>query len=1059
MADSLRDQLQQTLAGTHTLERELGGGGMSKVFVAEETRLRRKVVVKVLSPELAQGLSVERFEREIQTAAALQQANIVPVLSAGDTNGLPFYTMPFVEGESLRARLGRGPLGVTEVISVLRDVARALAYAHRQGVVHRDIKPDNVLLSEGAAVVTDFGIAKAISAARSQTAGATLTQVGTSIGTPAYMAPEQAAGDPQIDHRADIYSLGAMAYELLSGQVVFANRTPQRMLAAHMSESPKSISDLRPDTPQALGELVMRCLAKEPGDRPQDGNEVLRNLESTSGSGMPAMPPVLMGGPGAFKKALAIYAAAFVVVAIVAKAAIVGIGLPDWVFPGSLIVMALGLPVILWTGYVQGVTRRAMAATPAFTPGGTPAMKAQSTIATMALKAAPHVSWYKTARGGMYAFGGFIAIVGVFMAMRAFGIGPFGSLMASGKFGAKEKVILAEFKSPAGDSLLGPTVTEAFRTDIGQSVNLSVVPALTVRSALQRMQKPANSRLDFALAREVASRDGVKAVIDGEVVALGGSYVLSVRLISTQSGEELAAFRETAADQRDIIPAISRVSKALRTRIGESLRRVQNTKSLDKVSTASMEALQKYVAGSRADYEEGDFEKARQLLEEAIALDTGFAMAYRRLGVILNNRGIERDRVVLYATKAYEHRDRLSDVERQNAIAFYYRSGPVVDRAKQIAAYEAALAIDSNDIASSSNLAQEYEYRREYAKQELLVRRALTVDSTTFQLHANLLRSLVHQGKVSDAEQAAQVMMRDLPRNPNSALGMANVRFAKNDLDGYLSIADSLRKARAGDDQTQVSAAGGFASVALLRGQLASASKYREEVQRRNQAAGNKQEALVAALDEVDLRVRVLGDVSGAARILDKAVAANAIDAIPLVSRPYIRLARAYAEVGRIDAAQATLKRADAAGFLARLDRADAEASRRTVLADIAMAEKQFADAAREYRAGDIGTCSACVMPNIAAAFDHAGQADSAIFYLNAYATAPSENGNVSAIYLPSSHERLGQLYEAKGNATKAAEHYQQFIDLWKNADPELQPRVAAARERLKKLAPVEKPR
>ena len=199
----LRDQLQTTLSGSYTIERELGGGGMSRVFVAEETRLRRKVVIKVLSPELAQGLSISRFEREIQTAAALQQANIVPVLSAGDTEGLPYYTMPFVEGESLRSRVAQGPLPIGEVIGVLRDLAKALAYAHDRGVVHRDIKPDNILISGGTAVVTDFGIAKAISAARA-TAGeadSSLTQVGTSVGTPAYISPEQAAGDPNVDHR------------------------------------------------------------------------------------------------------------------------------------------------------------------------------------------------------------------------------------------------------------------------------------------------------------------------------------------------------------------------------------------------------------------------------------------------------------------------------------------------------------------------------------------------------------------------------------------------------------------------------------------------------------------------------------------------------------------------------------------------------------------------------------------------------------------------------------------------------------------------------------------
>ena len=325
----LRAQLQKSLGDAYRLERELGGGGMSRVFVAEELRLQRKVVVKVLSPDLAQGISVDRFEREIRTVAALQQANIVPILTAGDTEGLPFYTMPYVDGESLRARLGHGPLAITEVVGVLRDVSKALAYAHRQGVVHRDIKPDNVLLSEGTAVVTDFGIAKAISAARTSSGSATLTQIGTSIGTPAYMAPEQAAGDPEIDARADIYSLGAMAYELLAGQQVFAGRTAQRMLAAHMSEAPKPISELRPDTPAGLADLVMKCLEKEPGKRPQSATELVLALDTTSGGSMSSMPPVLMGGPGMFRKALGIYAAAFVVVAVIAKAAIVGIGLPD----------------------------------------------------------------------------------------------------------------------------------------------------------------------------------------------------------------------------------------------------------------------------------------------------------------------------------------------------------------------------------------------------------------------------------------------------------------------------------------------------------------------------------------------------------------------------------------------------------------------------------------------------------------------------------------------------------------------------------------------------------
>src|SRR5262245_36773975 len=283
----LRTQLESTLGAAYTFERELGGGGMSRVFTAEETRLRRKVVVKVLSPELAAGVSADRFEREIQTVASLQQANIVPVLTVGDTGGLPYYTMPFVEGESLRAHLARrGALPISEVVGIARDVAKALQYAHDRGIVHRDIKPDNVLLSGGTAVVTDFGIAKAIDAAlggdRPERDGArdlpapTLTQIGTSLGTPAYMAPEQALGDPNVDQRADLYAFGCMMYELLAGRPPFADRTPQRIVAAHLGERPQAIAELRTDAPAALAELVMRCLEKDAGARPQGAAEVLR---------------------------------------------------------------------------------------------------------------------------------------------------------------------------------------------------------------------------------------------------------------------------------------------------------------------------------------------------------------------------------------------------------------------------------------------------------------------------------------------------------------------------------------------------------------------------------------------------------------------------------------------------------------------------------------------------------------------------------------------------------------------------------------------------------------
>jgi TolB-like protein/tRNA A-37 threonylcarbamoyl transferase component Bud32/tetratricopeptide (TPR) repeat protein len=260
---------------------------MSRVFVAVEAALDRKVVIKVLAPELAASVSADRFAREIRLAARLQQANIVTLLWAGETEaesdgtrGLPFYAMPFVEGQSLRHLLASGDvLPEGQVVHVLRDIARALAYAHEHGVVHRDIKPENILLSGETAVVTDFGIAKALAESRTQTDTATLTGIGGFVGTPQYMAPEQFLGDADADHRVDLYAFGCLAYELLAGQPPFHGRAASRLFAAHVNELPPSVEILRPEVSPALTSLVQRCLAKNPDERPHDAREVLLALD------------------------------------------------------------------------------------------------------------------------------------------------------------------------------------------------------------------------------------------------------------------------------------------------------------------------------------------------------------------------------------------------------------------------------------------------------------------------------------------------------------------------------------------------------------------------------------------------------------------------------------------------------------------------------------------------------------------------------------------------------------------------------------------------------------
>jgi serine/threonine-protein kinase len=284
--DSFSEELQQALSPAYTIQRELTGGGMSRVFVALEHALGRTVVVKVLKPELGAGVNRERFRREIMLAAQLQHPHIVPVLSAGQHGELLWYTMPFVEGVSLRDSLAHaGAFSARTVTRVLHDVLDALAYAHRRGVIHRDIKPGNILHHGSHSLVTDFGVAKALSAALPHSG---TTSVGIAIGTPAYMAPEQLAADPSADHRMDLYAVGLLAYELLTGVQPFSGSSPQATMAAQLTRMPTPVEEACPDVPPGLASLVTRLLAKHPEERPPTASAALAELETlTTATGAP----------------------------------------------------------------------------------------------------------------------------------------------------------------------------------------------------------------------------------------------------------------------------------------------------------------------------------------------------------------------------------------------------------------------------------------------------------------------------------------------------------------------------------------------------------------------------------------------------------------------------------------------------------------------------------------------------------------------------------------------------------------------------------------------------
>lgn len=1016
----IRDDLQTSLGGAYTLERELGGGGMSRVFVAEEVALGRKVVVKVLSPELLAGVNIDRFRREIQLAARLQQAQIVPVLAAGEMQGVPYYTMPFVEGESLRAKLARERrLPVHDVVSILRDVTRALAYAHEHGVVHRDIKPDNVLLSGGTAVVTDFGIAKALSAAKDARATeAGLTQLGTSVGTPTYISPEQAAGDPDVDARSDVYSLGCMAYELLSGQPPFPGRSPQRTLVAHLTEAPKPIGQLVPDVPIALASLVMRMLEKDPSARPQSANEVGSALDAVSTGSFGSPNGTFFARPPSATTGFALYASAFAAVALLAKAAVIGFGLPDWVFTGAALLMALALPAVVLA----------------------------------ALGWSRYVTWSRTLRGSAIALGVFATAILAIMTLRVFGVGPAGSLLAAGRLGGSARLLVVDFDA-GRDSSLSHVVTEAVRTNLGQSKVISIMPPAAIASALTRMQRSASTPVDLRLAQEIAQREGVRAIVAGDVTALGAGYVVALRLVSADSGAELAAYRTSVNGPEQLLDAIDGLTRKLRRRIGESLKSVRDAPALDQVTTGSLDALRKYAEANRAFDLYGDYRKAADLLREAVKLDTGFAMAYRKLGVSLSNAGMPRSQIDSALTRAYQFRDRLPEKEKYLTTATYFSTGPGHDRQKAIEAFQQALLVDSTDATAAVNLAGQYAGLRQFARADSIytaINRSPRVSQVSM---SNQLGMYLSEGRTAQAESMYTEYARRFPNAQNVRTLPAVFMY----IHGHVDSVDAFWRAKENDPNpvVKMGAMGNVASIELLRGHLRLAKQLGLQGAKLAESLGYPGNPLTDSLQAAAGEIWYLDQFDQGVTALDAAQKVVPWRALPLEQRPYFNFVNLYALAHRPDKARAVLAMFDA-DVRDPATRRAYEPAVHAAMSEILLAEKKPVEAIREMRRADslpdgpVGQCAHCMDSDIGRAFDLANMPDSAITYWERY-IAESFNRSPSrdASILGGIHKRLGELYDDKGDLAKAESHLSAFIELWKTADPELQPKVADAKRRL----------
>ncbi|MGD2122672.1 MAG: serine/threonine-protein kinase, partial [Gemmatimonadota bacterium] len=458
------ERLEAALADRYRIEGEIGRGGMATVYLAEDLKHRRKVAIKVMAPELAASLGPDRFLREVEISARLDHPHILPLYDSGEADGFLFYVMPYVEGESLRARLEREhQLPLDDALAIAREVADALSYAHGRDVIHRDIKPANILLAGGHARVADFGIARAVTEA----GGDRLTATGVAVGTPAYMSPEQAAGSEDVDGRSDLYSLGCVLYEMLAGTPPFTGPA-ESLVHQHLSVEPPPVTNFRPAVPAEVAAVLMRALAKTPADRFSPAAQFAEALRPHATTGLGAAAPPRGGLSADPLRVAGVFLAGSVAALAVFFALVSLFDLPTWAFVGAMGVLLLWFLAAVATSMQERMRQEA---------GGR--IQGSGRLLT----------WRNTLFGGGLAFAALILAAVGYTGARSLGIGPAGTLIATGAIEERERLILADFQNRTADSTHGATVTELVRIGLSQSQAVSMLDPIQLSRVLRLMQR------------------------------------------------------------------------------------------------------------------------------------------------------------------------------------------------------------------------------------------------------------------------------------------------------------------------------------------------------------------------------------------------------------------------------------------------------------------------------------------------------------------------------------------------------------------------------------------